>query len=126
MREWAIVVEAAKPDLANAYRRLHWRARAARDATWRAMGHVLTLAAKAKLAEGPVTITVSQECRRGVLPDPGATFPTVKALVDGMVDAGALAGDTSEHIAAITWLAPVRGDTDRLVLTVRAQEEEGT
>lgn len=57
-------------------------------------------------AMGYVDIVV--ECRmRLPLLDTGSNFPTVKAIVDGLVDVGVLQDDTSRYVRSIQLLAPV-------------------
>ena len=41
--------------------------------------------------------------------DPAACAPEFKACLDGLVDAGVLDDDTGEHVAAVTFLPPLRG-----------------
>lgn len=115
-RSWELVRE-DRPLPMNAYRRLHFRERAIYDAAWRSTFGWLARAAKVPPLAA-VTVTVAQTCRRPPLPDVGASFPTAKAAIDGLVDAGVLTDDDPAHLRALTFLAPERGPVDRLVLIV--------
>lgn len=56
----------------------------------------------------PVCVTAWQlvpVAFRGRPQDTGNCYPTVKAVVDGLVDAGAFPDDTGETVAALTLLA---------------------
>jgi hypothetical protein len=46
---------------------------------------------------------------RGVLADTGSHLPCVKAVIDGLRDAGVLTDDTGREVLAITMHAPARG-----------------
>ena len=49
---------------------------------------------------------------KGRLADPAAHAPTCKAILDGLVDAGALPDDTGEHVERVCFYAPVRSKED--------------
>lgn len=121
-RSWALSHE-CRPLPMNAYRRLHFRERALYDRSLRT-----TFAWLARQARVPalasVTVTVGQQCRRPPLPDVGASFPSAKAAIDGLVDAGVMPDDDPAHLHALTFLAPERGPVDRLTLTVCEHEGE--
>ena len=81
----------------TANQRLHWRAKAARTATLRNLGVILTRQAKAApmtRAHCTVTVTFPDRRRRDV----ANWAPTVKALVDGCVQAGLLPDDDTAHL----------------------------
>lgn len=101
----------------NAYRRLHHYARADYDAVWRQVFGMLARHARVPKLER-IVVTVEQTCRRPPLPDPGATYPTVKAAIDGLVDARVISDDTGAQIAAVVFVAPERGEVDRLRLLI--------
>ena len=65
-----------------------------------------------------IEITVHQTQAKGTLPDTMASAPTVKAAIDGLVDAGVIPDDTGKHLAAVTFLPPVKGDKDTLTLRI--------
>lgn len=122
-RSWELLHE-ARPLPMNAYRRLHFHQRAAYDAEWRS-----TFAWLARQARIPhlqaVTITIAQTCRRPPLPDVGAAFPTAKAAIDGLVDARVVPDDTPAYVRALIFVAPERGDADRLLVLIEEAEPQG-
>ncbi len=70
---------------------------------------------------GPVKITVRPVQARGPLGDVGAHYPTVKAAVDGLVDADVLPGDGPDVVVAMLMHAPRKGaGSAGLLLTVVA------
>jgi hypothetical protein len=58
---------------------------------------------------GPVIILGKPVQPTASLADAGAHVPTLKAIVDGLVDAGWLEGDGPEHVAAVVMVAPIKG-----------------
>lgn len=120
-RSWDLVHH-DRPLPMNAYRTLHFQKRAAYDREWR---HTFGwLARQARIPRLPaVVVTVGQECRRPPLPDIGATYPTAKAAIDGLVDAGVLVDDSPQFVRAITFVAPTRGTRDLFVLIVEEWDE---
>lgn len=122
-RSWELVRE-ARPLPMNAYRRLHFRARAALDLEWRQAFGWLAREAKVPRLDA-VTITVGQVCRRPPLPDVGASFPIAKAAIDGLVDARVLDDDTPDRLLALTFTAPTRGPVDLFALTVTEYQLTG-
>lgn len=122
-RSWDLIHE-ARPLPMNAYRRLHFRQRAAYDLEWRqAFGWMARQARIPRL--DAVLVTVAQECRRPPLPDVGASFPTAKAAIDGLVDARVIPDDDPAHLHALTFVAPTRGELDRFLLIVHEAHPEG-
>ena len=115
-RSWDLLHE-ARPLPMTAYRRLHFRQRAAVDLEWRQTFAWLARQARIPRLDG-VIVTVAQTCRRPPLPDVGASFPIAKAAIDGLVDARVIPDDDPTHLHALTFVAPERGDRDRFVLIV--------
>lgn len=54
--------------------------------------------------------------------DPGNLYPTIKACIDGLVDAKVLPNDTRRQIPKLTMHAPQPNDRERLVLVLTAIE----
>lgn len=53
-------------------------------------------------------VDIVVECRMHLpLLDTGSNFPTVKAIVDGLVDVGVLRDDTPRYVRSIKLMAPV-------------------
>jgi hypothetical protein len=97
--------------------RIHWRTWARLTGDWREQAKVEAEAAGVvpELAAGE---RVAIDCLPvqgpgGVLADPGAHMPTLKACVDGLRDAGWLPDDSGAYVSAVTMLPPVRASQDR-------------
>lgn len=118
-RSWTLEWE-QRPVPMNKYRTLHYRARAAYDREWRTIFARLAQAQRIPHLAA-VNVTVVQTCAHHSLPDVGAAYPTAKAAIDGLVDAGVLTDDTPEIVRFLGFAAPERSDKDRLVLVI----EEG-
>lgn len=94
-----------RPVVLNAERREHWRDH--RENTRQSRGDATTLARAArfpKLWHGYIVATPSVV---HPLPDPGNNYPTVKAALDGLVDAGVLPDDKFPHVRGILMLPPL-------------------
>jgi crossover junction endodeoxyribonuclease RusA len=55
---------------------------------------------------------------RRSMPDVGACFPTVKAAIDGIVDAGVIPNDTPQHLLAIVFYAPIVSGKEGLSIRI--------
>ena len=93
------VIEAtiSHEQMLTANQRLHWRTISARTVILRNLGAILTRQAKAApmtRAHCTVTVTFPDRRRRDV----ANWAPTVKALVDGCVQAGLLPDDDTAHL----------------------------
>ncbi|HVX20906.1 MAG TPA: hypothetical protein VHB02_06145 [Acidimicrobiales bacterium] len=92
----------------NAERTLHYRTRARIVKEWRWAAKVEAKTQKLpRFAWCDIAVSIVQQ--RGPLADPGAHYPVVKAVVDGLVDAGVLLGDTGQYVRLITQSAPIKG-----------------
>ena len=79
--------------------RLHWRTKADRTQALRTLANVTARNTGLKPIDGPVTITTHIGYPPNVhRVDPGNAHPTSKALIDGLVDAGILTDDSSDHV----------------------------
>lgn len=101
----------------NAERSAHWRARHQLTATWRQAFKVYALTAHHPQFTAPVLITCQPYQARNKLQDPGNCLPSLKAAVDGIVDAGVLIDDSPAYVAGLMILAPQRGP-DGLTVTI--------
>lgn len=87
--------------LINANQRLHWRRKAERTKHWREVGHY---AGKSAMRNGLLVpmerahMTVWFAWPDARRRDVGNLAPTVKALLDGLVDAGVLPDDDDAHL----------------------------
>jgi len=102
--------------------RRHWADKAKRTKGLRSLGHLG--AAEAGLDGallGTTHVAAFIGYPRNSKADPSNAFPTVKALIDGMVDAGVWPDDDSTHVIGPTYLRGNKCDpnthTIRLVLT---------
>lgn len=114
------LVHRARPWTANAERRLHFHARAALVAEWRAAFKILALEAHMP-ALGRIAVTAMPiRADRRSRPDVAACYPAAKAAVDGLVDAGVIPDDDPDHLVELRFTAPAMGSHDSLVLIVEA------
>ena len=118
--QW-IIAHNERPIPANRHRNLHYQAAATYNRGWRQAFNVLARQRKVPALQ-VIEITVQQIQAKGTLPDTMASAPTVKAAIDGLVDAGVIPDDTGKHLAAVTFLPPVKGNGDWLTLTIEAVE----
>jgi crossover junction endodeoxyribonuclease RusA len=70
-----------------------------------------------------MSVTVEPHQKGGRLQDVGACHPSVKAAIDGMVDAGVLPDDSSQYLRSLIYLPPVN-DKNSLVLYIRGAKKE--
>ena len=116
----------------NAERTLHWAARdrliaQARDSAYLTAKRLLALHGIHDLPLFDRVHIIGQpwrRVRRGGPADPGNAYPTVKACLDGLVQAKVLADDASRYVASATML-PEEYGRDALVLTLR-QADQGS
>lgn len=102
-----VLVHHAKPFLANETRTWHWTRIARNTKLWR---HAFaTLAREANIPQmNCVRIQVTHYVDRiGNWPDVSSCYPSTKAAVDGLVDAGVIVDDDPEHLIRIDYLAPL-------------------
>jgi crossover junction endodeoxyribonuclease RusA len=115
--EWTIT-DRERPWTANAERRWHYHERARRVRETRTRWTWLTLAENIpKLDRVSITAQPLARSRRWRA-DVAACYPSVKAAIDGIVDAGVMEDDDDRHLLSVTFL-PVRYDgIDGLRLTI--------
>jgi crossover junction endodeoxyribonuclease RusA len=70
-----------------------------------------------------ITVTVEPHQKNGRLQDVGACNPSVKAAVDGLIDAQVLPDDSPEFVRSIVFLPPKKGK-DSLVIHLRGVRKE--
>lgn len=104
--------------------RLHWAAKAKRT---RWIRQAAALAARGTRHHRQAHVTAYVAYPRNNRADPANAYPTIKAAIDGLVDAGVLGDDDSTHLPALTIRRdPPTGRTGlyriRLVLTRPAKE----
>jgi crossover junction endodeoxyribonuclease RusA len=101
--------------------RMHWAPKSKRTAALRDMGNVMAHVYKIPRHDVTHVAAFIGYLRNGKA-DPANAAPTVKALIDGMVDAGVWADDDSTHVIGPTYLRDPKSPTPehytvRLVLT---------
>jgi hypothetical protein len=102
----------------NKLRTVHFHERALHDATWRTSACWEAVQAQVpKLDKVKITACPWLKGRRSQ--DVAACLPSVKAAIDGLVDAGVLPDDTPNHVLSLEFLPPALGaEVDELVLTL--------
>lgn len=60
---------------------------------------------------GPVAIYARARLKKGTLPDPDAIAPMMKAIIDGIVDAGIIPDDSGKHVGLVGYGRPERDRT---------------
>lgn len=108
-----------KPLNTNAERRGNRFGRADHVKEWR--GAFYWLAKKEKIPRMKwINVTAQPFQARGRLADTAACNPSVKAAIDGLVDAGIVPDDTGEYVRKITFL-PVQRGADQLTLIIQGE-----
>ncbi len=119
MPEWKLEYE-QRPVSLNAERKKHWTARQKTSAEWREAFAVLAVT-KGVPALPYISVDVVVEQKgNGKLQDVGNCYPSAKAAIDGLVDAGVIPDDTPEHLLSIKFFAPERSDRNCLTIIVRS------
>ena len=117
-------IEGRRPTTVNASRRMHPRVRAADDKFWRQSAWAASYAPRRRPMRTPVIVIATPllvEVNRW-RQDPGAAYVSVKAALDGIVDAKVIPGDTDEYVAEIRMRAPRYGEVDGLELELLEAE----
>ena len=118
-RSWTVTIPAPTVWL-NANRRSHWRQWADDVKTWRDAGHVYARQAKLpgldRIHIGAVLHFPDNRKRDG-----HNFYPTLKAIVDGLVDHGLIVDDSAEYLDGpdIRIGETTRGGRGVVVLTIR-------
>ena len=115
----------------NANQRLHWAQRKTRTAHLRRKAELL---ARANLSRGgnpaatPVHIVATVSTPTNSRFDPPNAAPTVKALIDGLVDAGVIPDDDHHHVPRVSFeRGPKTGEPGfyRIVLDLQEVNTDG-
>ena len=105
----------------NAERAAHWRTSRRWTRDTRAAAGWMTRAARPPKFEW-VRVEVWPTQPKGVMADVGAHMPTVKAIIDGIVDAGVLVDDGPGVVRSLLFHAPTKGvEGIRIRLTGRVK-----
>ena len=98
-----------RPESVNAERKLSHRARGEHTAAMREASRLLAgEISHWRLKLLPVLVIATPFQRGGILADTGNHYPSVKAAIDGLVDAGWMPDDTPAYVAGILMLPPLR------------------
>lgn len=91
-----------RPATLNAERRNYWREHRESTRVTREAAHIVSN--RLPKVDNGFVVATPWLCQP--LPDPGNNYPTVKAALDGMVDAGVLGDDKWPHVRGILMLPP--------------------
>jgi hypothetical protein len=117
VKRWSVTYQ-AKPMLSNETRRQSWHAVAAMTREWREVFGQLAAIEGAEACD-VIAVTVDHvKAGKGKVPDVCACAPSVKAAIDGLVDAGIIPDDGPRHLRSVTFNAPTRGTVDSVTLTI--------
>jgi hypothetical protein len=125
MTEYRILLPISRPLLQN--ERLHWAAKAKRTKEIR---RAVALLARSRPYSIPhmdrITVQLEWRPRTAHRRDGDGPAPTIKAAVDGLVDAGVCDDDSTEYVThlPLVLLPPVPREPARIWLVVRALETE--
>lgn len=119
-REWTLIIDwLGRPTLANKVHNMHYRAVSADRKRWREAGCQAARLAKVRPCDA-VTLECWGRYPSGRLPDADAVAPSLKGVIDGLVDAAVVTDDDGTRVRAITYRAPVvtRGLPAALVVVI--------
>lgn len=105
----------------NSNQRLHRMELARRTRAWRYAAYNKALPIDA-MFEGPVRIVATIHKTRAGKWDAGNLYPTAKAIVDGLVDAGLFIDDSNEYVTGPDMRAGEKQATACVVIDVRLTE----
>lgn len=98
MSSQTLTVDVPPGEWLTANGRKHWHAKARATAALRHRAHTLARSRHLTPATGRVHVTATVQGRTQGRMDPANVYPTVKALIDGIVDASVLADDDDRHL----------------------------
>lgn len=94
----------------------HWSKTRAMTAEWREWFWVIGLQSKVKMQTAHLEVEVVM---RHPVADTGNCYPSFKAALDGLVDAGVLPDDTPAHVLSLKFYAPrkaQKGEPEHLTI----------
>ena len=113
-----------RPPTTNAHRRLHHHARAKVDAVWRKAGMDGVLQFPFRILP-MVEVETWGIYPTKTVPDLDGTAPALKAVLDGIVEAGVLVDDAFPYVRRISYLPHVVTKGASPALCVRLVEVDG-
>lgn len=108
--------------LLNLNGRLHWAARSRDVKAWRTaakVGALVDLGAPSARAHPPCTVTIELPVKDNRRRDPHNYVATLKAVIDGLVDAGVWPDDTPDYVTTTEPVLTVGARKVRVTLTPR-------
>jgi crossover junction endodeoxyribonuclease RusA len=114
-----VLTHVKKPITTNAERAGNRWGRAAHTKEWRQVFALLARKEKIPTMKW-INVTAQPSQKLGRLQDTAACNPSVKAAIDGLVDAGIVPDDSGEYVRMITFMPPIRG-ADQLTLTIEGE-----
>lgn len=115
-----LTVDLEKKDVLTSNQRLHYKERARKVKKLRDLARDTYTGGQVADVRSPVKLTcrVSQDTRRRF--DPPNFYPTIKALVDGLTDAGAWIDDDLRHIPAMEFTGAYDASKGHTRFTIEA------
>lgn len=119
MTVWTLSLAGLGLDWLNANQRSHWGRRARSVQEIRSTACMLARASRIPRLDSATVLAYVHPATRRRRWDPANWYPTVKAAIDGLVDAGVVADDDHEHVVGPIMLPGprVRGGGVTLVVT---------
>jgi len=115
-----ILTYSKKPLTTNAERAGNRWARAAHNREWREAFTWIVKKEKVPKMKW-INVTAQPFQKMGRLQDTAACNPSVKAAIDGLVDAGIIPDDSGEFVRMIIFMPVIRGD-DQLTLIIEGEK----
>ena len=111
----------------NMNHRLHWAKKAELTRTWRTAGFAAALVAKIARGItypfGPSTVSIALPVASlNVKRDPSNWYPTIKAIVDGLTDAGCWPDDNADWVATTEPTFHRSADLAHVVVTIKERQ----
>lgn len=119
MREWMILL---KPPLLNANTQMHWAIKAKKVKEIRSRAAWLAMVARIPRLQKAIIIAVVHPGVRTRRFDPQNWAPSVKAAIDGLVDAGVLPDDSAKYLLKLTYEAGTPWPSTGVELRIRARQ----
>jgi crossover junction endodeoxyribonuclease RusA len=121
-RRWIAVDVPAPAAWINSNARPHWAERARLTSAWRWAARNAARGVWDGFGGRPVDVTcwVRKSSHRSF--DAHNLMPTVKACIDGLVQAGVLEDDSNDHVRAVTILAGPVASRDRIAIRIEECE----
>ena len=115
-----------RPWTMNSERSWHWSKRAMRTKSTREKFFYLAKIEKVPQLEYVQIDVIPLYKGGGVKADTGSHFPSAKAAIDGIVDAGVIPDDSGKYIQKLVFWSPIDSAHDglRLVITDKGQRKE--